>query len=319
MGGPRAKPADDESAPARSRKRRPRVIAAVTVAALVLAVAGAWGAMTVRDNRLTTEAQGYLHAVRVQERDARGALTAHADQVDAAQGSLEALEPSAEMLQARAELFDEGALEAFTAAMEVLTDASANPVAAQVQVNPLFDADAGTFVDQYRSAPEEERQALAAMSEDQVRELEELARMFRDGDAELDEAVTGAESTALAIAQHLPDQATTIAADYPEAEEDALEALHTAAARARADGKDEEPEHAQEDEEESEGAQADDDELEGGQADDDELATASAGIDGGLAPAAVAEQIAALPDLLMVFIENADGVRDSHEQVLAER
>src|SRR5690625_790634 len=157
MGGPRAKPADDESTPARSRKRRPRVIAAVTVAALMLAGAGAWGAMTVRDNRLTTEAQGYLHAVRVQERDARAAQTAHADQVDAAQASLEALEPSAEMLQARAELFDEEALEAFTAAMEVLTEASANPAAEQVQVDVLFDPDAGTFVDQYRAAPEEER------------------------------------------------------------------------------------------------------------------------------------------------------------------
>src|SRR5690625_3347657 len=268
-----------------ARARRPVLIAVVTVVALVLAGAGVWGAITIRDNRLTNEAQEYLEEVWAQEQVTQAALSSHLEPFEDAQASLQALQPSEEMLQARPEMFDDEAVAGLTGALEVLTAATASPVAAQVQVDPLFDADSGTFVEQYRPAPAEDRDTLAASSQDAVDELRDLAQSLQAADADLDEAVTGAESTALAIVQHLPDQAVAIAADYPEAEDDVVHALHTAAARARAAGKDEEPEDAQADDDESENGQGDEEESEGGQAGDDELATASAGTDGDLAPA----------------------------------
>ena len=320
MGGPRAKPADDESTPARSRKRSPLVIATVTVAALVLAGAGAWGAITIRDNRLTNEAQGYLEAVWAQEQVTQAALSSHLEQFEDAQASLQALQPSEEMLQARTEMFDDEAVAGLTDAMEVLTEATASPATAQVQVDPLFDAGAGTFVEQYRTAPAEDRNALAASSQDAVGELRDLVQSLQAADADLDEVVTGAESAALAIVNHLPDRAGTIAAEYPEAEEDVLQALHTAAAGEQtgnapeAEPGSEEDEEAREDDE-----QTGDDQGSAAPVNDEEVSTASA--DGGaeLDPAVMDEQIAGLLELLIVFIESVDDVRDSHEQVIAER
>src|SRR5690625_6515781 len=86
-----------------ARAKRPVLIAAITVAALVLAGAGVWGAITIRDNRLTNEAQGYLEAVWAQEQLTQAALSSHLEQFEDAQASLQALQPSEEMLQARSE------------------------------------------------------------------------------------------------------------------------------------------------------------------------------------------------------------------------
>src|SRR5690625_1526406 len=148
--------------------RRPVLIAVVTVVALVLAGAGVWGAITIRDNRLTNEAQDYLEAVWAQEQVTDAALSTHLERFEDAQASLRALQPSEEMLQGRSELFDDEAVAGLAGALEVLTEVTASPAAPHVQVDPLFDADAGTFVEQYRSAPAEDRDALATTSQDAV-------------------------------------------------------------------------------------------------------------------------------------------------------
>ena len=303
-----------------ARAKRPVLIAAITVAALVLAGAGVWGAITIRDNRLTNEAQGYLEAVWAQEQLTQAALSSHLEQFEDAQASLQALQPSEEMLQARPEMFDDEPVAGLTGALEVLTEAAASPVAEQVQVDALFDADAGTFVEQYRSAPAEDRNALAASSQDAVGELRDLVQSIQVADADLDEAVTGAESAALAIVNHLPDRAATIAAEYPEAEDDVVHALHTAAAGEQTGNAPEAEPGAEEDEEAREhDEQAGDNQGSDAPANDEEVSTASA--DGGaeLDPAVVAERIASLPELLIAFTESADDVRDSHERVLDER
>src|SRR5690625_6135796 len=143
-----------------ARAKRPVLIAAITVAALVLAGAGVWGAITIRDNRLTNEAQGYLEAVSAQEQLTQAALSSHLEQFEDAQASLQALQPSEEMLQARPEMFDDEAVAGLTGALEVLTGATASPVAAQVQVDPLFDAGSGALVEQDRAAPAEEADTI---------------------------------------------------------------------------------------------------------------------------------------------------------------
>lgn len=307
----------------KSKSRRRLVIASVTVMALVLAGAGAWGVMTVRDNRLIEEAQGHLAAVRAEEQQAHTALAAHLELIDAGQAWLPDLETSEEMLQSRPELFDGEVQAAFTDALAVLTEATASPAAAQVRVDPLFDPASGTFVEQYRSARADQREELARASEEAVGELRELARSLQAADAEIDEAMGGAETAVQALLADLPAQAETITADYPEAEEDAVLTLQAAASGEQAGGASDGEAQAEEAVDgESAGEESDGEAVDGEAGDGEDVTTASgpAGGDGtDLDPAAMAEQIAALPELLIVYIESADGVRDSHEHMVAER
>src|SRR5690625_3065820 len=316
MGEPHSNPSHGEGSPTgaetegtadaptgRSRSKRPLVLAAITVVALVLAGAGAWGVMTVRDNRLTSEAQDILKELHAQEQVTRAVLAGHLERIDEGQGWLPDLESSEEMLQARSELFDDEVHTAFTDAVAKLTETTASPAADKVQVDPLFDADSGAFVEQYRTLRAEEREDLARASDEAVTELQELTQTLHAADAEIDAAVEGAETAVQELLADLPARAEAIAADYPEAEEDAVLTLHGAGSGEQGvvEGVGEEADGAEE-------------------AEGEEVTAASGPADGEDAdPALIAEQVAALPELLIVYIESADGVRDSHEHVVAER
>ena len=266
----------------RQGNKKARLIALITVAAVLIAGLGVWGVIEFRNAQTMNEARAYAVAVQQARGDADAARRVHQERIDEARESFDVMTAPLELLRARTELFDEGTVDAFAAAMVSLEELTDQPPETAIALKPPFDHANfdEVFVEQYRAASKAERQRLAAESEDLVRRLDDLARSLAAANDELDATVLASQRAAVVVAQDLPTRVNSIVADYPEAEESVVVALR-------------------------------DTSTVGGLDDDTDPAD--------LAGEALVEHVNALQDHFIVYIEQADRVRDNHAEAVRAR
>lgn len=148
--------------------------------------------------------------------------------------------PATEILENKAELFDADHTAAYAGAFEEVGTHAAD----SDPIMPAFDApfDAAdfeqSFVEHYRQANSDEREALQREHAAILTQLQDLDAELIDDGATMTMAVNGAHDTVTALLESLPFTAEALTADLDEASDESIAAVHTAAVFEAADPED---------------------------------------------------------------------------------
>ena len=213
------------------KRKRTGITVALVTAGLVLAGGGAtWGYFAYQDAQATAEAEALGERVLEARVDAETAITAHLAVVTDVEGMRDTLQPSVEIVEARAELFAEEPLEAFTSIFHTLGEEIEQPQDTNLAAPSPFDNPEffDEFVEAYRGADENGRAELTANADAAVDQLGRQSKELAQADSALAGTVAEAQQAGIALANTLSDQADHHASAHPEADAEITAALHNA-------------------------------------------------------------------------------------------
>lgn len=211
---------------------RPKTKFVITAAVGLVALAATGGGIWLyQDAKLTEEAEGYaasLHETRghtATQLELNGSLVVDVQRVH------EGMLPPAEILEDKPEVFDSEQTESYMVAFEVVGDRADQPGPKMPNFQAPFDADSSEqdFVDHYRQATADEREALVTEHAQVLATLHDLDATLVDEGSRISDAIEGAHETVATLLDSLPTTAQTLTAELDEASEDAITAAHAAA------------------------------------------------------------------------------------------
>lgn len=209
-------------------KRKPAIIAAVTLVAITAAGGGFW---VYQDTKLTEEAEGYA-AQLVEAREVTDTqLALDAANLTRVRDVHDGMAPATEILESKPDFFEAQPRDLFLLAYETAAEYAAIPDSTMPVFLAPFDASTSTqeFVEHYRQASSEDREVLQQEHAAVLTQLEDFDTSLVEQWDQVSATVDGAHEAATVLLESLPTTAQTLTVGLDEASEETVTAVHEAA------------------------------------------------------------------------------------------